>query len=303
MNTPRTVLLKVFRTDPADPAPALRRVPGAGRAAHHRAGRPAGRPPTQGPRPDRPALLPARLLRHLRDAGQRPRGPGLCDPPPGAGRPGGRRAPGRRSGGRRPGRGHGAALPATGAGRPPPAPGQRACRTGPRRGGRGSRDRSRAGGAGTLRGLHRVRPVPVGLPGRRRPPLSGTGRPGRRRAGAGGAPREPTGGRCSVWSTTRTAPGAATWRSSARRSARPGSTRAGRSCACAGGCSPTGCQGWSAGITRRCRHDAGGSAPGGQAAAGAALARSARAAPGHLGVRGQPAHRSWGWSATCTCIW
>ena len=56
-------------------------------------------------------------------------------------------------------------------------------------------------------------------------------------------------------------------RSSARRSARPGSTRAGRSCACAGGCSPTGCQGWSASTTRRCRHDAGGPAPGGQAAA------------------------------------
>jgi 2Fe-2S iron-sulfur cluster binding domain len=67
----------------------------------------------------------------------------------------------------------------------------------------------------------------------------------------------PTRGRCWAGSTTPTGPGAAMRRSSARRSARPGSTRPGQSCACAAGCCATGCPGWSAGTTGRCSHDAG----------------------------------------------
>ena len=101
MNAPRTVLLKVFRYALKTTLPATRRS-GRGRAPDHRARRPP--PPPAGPQPHRPALLPARLLRHLWDAGQRPRGPGLCDPDWRPGRPGGGRAPGRGGRGRRPGR-------------------------------------------------------------------------------------------------------------------------------------------------------------------------------------------------------
>src|SRR4029453_7012749 len=171
--------------------PPLRPVPGAGQAPHHRARRPPGRPPPPGPQPCHPSLLPAWLLRHLRDAGQRPRGPGLRDPTGRPGRPGGGRAPGRGRGGRRPGRGHGACLPAARVGRPAPGPGQRTRRGEGREGGYGSR----AGGPGTLRGLHRVRPVLVGVPGRRGSPLPGSGCLGRRRAGPGGTTRRlPEGG-------------------------------------------------------------------------------------------------------------
>ena len=89
----------------------------------------------------------------------------------------------------------------------------------------------------------------------------------------------------------RSRPGAATRRSNARPSARPGSTRARRSCGCVAA-ARTGCPGWSAATTGRSSHDPGHPPRRETTTATAALARSARAAPGHLGVRGQPAHRA-----------
>ena len=57
MSAQRTVLLKVFRYGPDDAAPRYDEFPVSGRAPHHRAGRPAGRPPPPGPQPHRPALV------------------------------------------------------------------------------------------------------------------------------------------------------------------------------------------------------------------------------------------------------
>jgi succinate dehydrogenase hydrophobic anchor subunit len=101
----------------------------------------------------------------------------------------------------------------------------------------------------------------------------------------------PTGRRCSAGWTTPRAPGAATWPSSARRSARPASTRRARSCDCGGGCSATGCPGWPAGTTGRDGHERQDAHDHRRRPQADALARRPRAAPGHLGVRGQPAHR------------
>src|SRR6266508_3593941 len=161
----------------------LRRVPRAGRAAHHGAGRAAGHPSSAGSDPHPTPFLPARLLRHLRHARQRPGGARLRDPPGRARRPGGGRAPGRRAGHGRPGRRHRRLLRAPGAIRPPAGADERARHAG-------------ADGPRAVRGLHRVRPVPVGLPGRRhRPPLPGPGGAGRRRpAHPGAARRRPQGG-------------------------------------------------------------------------------------------------------------
>src|SRR4029450_1002936 len=90
-------------------------------------------------------------------------------------------------------------------------------------------------------------------------------------AGGGRGPTAgaPTRRRSWAGSTTPTGPGAAMRPSNARRSARPGSTRAAPSCACAGGC-------WPAGGHR----------------GAVARARPAGAPPGHLGLCRQPPHRA-----------
>ena len=69
MNEPRTVNASRSSAGQADAAPAT--TSSGSRPGHDRAGRPAGRPPPPGSRSHRPALVPAWLLRHLRDAGQR----------------------------------------------------------------------------------------------------------------------------------------------------------------------------------------------------------------------------------------
>ena len=107
---------------------------------------------------------------------------------------------------------------------------------------------------------------------------------------------------CSAWSTTLTAPGAATRRSNARPSARPGSTRE-AIMRLRGRLLRTGCPGWSAATTGRSSHDPGHPPRRETTTATAALARSARAAPGHLGVRGQPAHRARAGRLPCSRTW
>ena len=296
MSTPRTVLLKVFRYGLGDTAPR-----------HDQFRVPAGPRTTV-----LDALLavrrqqdPSLTVRHSRLHGscgtcgmrvngrevlacvtrlEEPGDPVVVEPLAGAA-------------GRRPGRGHGACLPAARAGRPAAGPGQRARRHERRKRGSGSR----AGGPGTLRGLHRVRPVPVGLPGRRGPPLPGPGRAGRRRAGPG-EPTAQTRRWCSAWSTTLTAPGAATRRSNARPSARPGSTR--EAIMRLRGRLLRDRLPWLVGrYHRRSSHDPGHPPrPGDHNRDG--RAGSIRAggtwAPGRSWPTGSPGS---GWSPTCTCTW
>ena len=195
----------------------------------------------QDPSPHRPPLT-ARLLRHLRDAGQRPRGPGLRHPTGGAGRPGGGRAPGRGGRGRRPGRRHGACLPAARAGRPGARPGQRARRHERREGGSGPCWRTWNASRTASSAACACRPArPPGTP------ASWAGRAGRRRAGPGG-PTARTRRWRSAWSTTL---GLALPRGVRMLGRLPGRGRPGQSCGCVAALLRTGCPGWSAATTGR----------------------------------------------------